>query len=543
MPTTGEKPEDFDVKYKATNIDEYTTVVTSTHDIQELMSDADLKDLQLLLSYRTKSDKEQWSVVTNEASTRDVPTLATIDDLAQGIHFDLLKLLEANRLVLKYIDSDGYMGYAFGVIRANIPTKYKLVYGALTKDENNKKKIDEVNQLIADFNDDIHIESFIRDAVSRAYSEGNAPMALRIDGDSAVIDFYPLSICYPSEYKINGNRVLEFDVNELKQRLTKTYKIKKNKQAIYFDKISNEIKAAYPPEVYKGFVDNEKYVRLDYKTSDCVTVNNMGRRFGISPFFRCLKPLVVLSNIEEADVADSKARSKKVIFQKLRQQLMGPDGNRKCFAEQQYAHDGLTQALKTNLCAYTAPAFVESLEFVTSKSNNEDASRQLSQYTSMYLQSLGIYFVDTEASNYAGVNVSVTQIIRTVNAIVDDVERVLNKFYRTWLKSKGVDIKYAPEIVIDDAETMEPALRLDLAKFAYGTLNASRETTFGLVGLDLQDEISKRTLENENALDDVFAPRATSYTYTNDEENKGGAPQSNEDKDKQQYDQDRNKTL
>lgn len=543
MPENKAVPENFDVHYERSKLDDNIEVITSDASLAETLAQINKNDVDTLTAYRTKSDKQLWSVVSNETSTDQEPTLASIDKLAQNIHFDYDKLLSANRLILKYVDSDGYMGYAYGVIRANIPVKYKLTFGALTKDESEKSKIDEVEQLIADFNDNVKIESVIREAVSKAYLEGNAPMTLRIDGDQVVIDMYPLNIAYPSEYKINGDRVVEFNVGELKSLLSKPYKLTRKKAAVYFENLKAEIKANYPKAVYDAFVNGDKYVRLDSNTSDCVTVNAMSRRFGVSPFFRCLRPLVVLNNIEEADVADSKARSKKIIFQKLRHQLMGEDGTRKGITEAMYSHGELTKALKTNLCAYTAPPYVESLEFVTSKSTNEDASRQLTQYTSMYLQSLGIYFIDTEASNYAGVNVSVAQIIRTVNAIVDDVERVINKMYRAYLKSRGIDVKYAPEIVIDDAETMEPALRLDLAKFAYGTLNASRDTTFGLIGLDLQDEVSKRKLENENNLDDIFTPRATSYTYTTDEENTGGAPRTNDDTDKQQYDHDRNQTL
>jgi len=545
MPEIEAKPEEkFDVYVNHSVAADGTEVITSTMSIDEMVSELEKADYEFLTSYRTKSNKQLWSVFANEdTKTANTLTLAEVDNLAQGIHADKDKLLNANRIILKYVDSDGAMGYAYSVLRANIPVKYKLTFGALTEDEDEKSKIDEVSQIIADFNDTIKIETFIRDVVMKAYLEGNAPVSMRMDGDAVVVDLYPLNLAYPSEYLINGDRVIEFDVDKLKTALSKEYKKTRTKKAVYFEKVADEIKADYPKVVYDAYMDGTKYVRLSVDTADCVTVNSMSKRFGVSPFFRSLKPLVVLNNIEEADVADSKARAKKIIFQKLRKELMGENFNKRGIIEADYVHGELTNALKTSLCAYTAPPYVESLEFVTSKATNEDAAKQLSQYRSMYLQSLGIYFLDTEASNYAGVNVSVTQIIRNVNAIVDDTERVINKLYRTYLKYRGIDIKYAPEIVIDDAETMEPNLRLELAKFAYGTLNASRETSFGLVGLDLQDEISKRRLENKNGLDEVFKPRATSYNTDPTEENEGGAPQSNEDKDKQQYDRDRNKSL
>ena len=158
-----------------------------------------------------------------------------------------------------------------------------------------------------------------------------------------------------------------------------------------------------------------------------------------------------------------------------------------------------------------------------------------------YLQALGIDFIDTEVGNYAGVNVSVTQIIRQINCIKSDVERVLNKFYATLLTSAGFDPNLAPTIEIEDAESMELSMRIELAKFVYGTLNASRETSFKLAGLNLNDEKIKRESEQAQGLDDIFTPRKTAYTTGNDEDNSSGRPTSNDDKDKQDFDKDYNK--
>lgn len=537
--------ENFSVEYSADKLDDNTTVVTGFVTTEDILKHEN--EILYAASQKTsgKSSKDYYSVHATEDSSSTTLTLDQIDSYATGIHSNIDNLRTINQIILKNIDEDGLMGYAASCIRANTPIDYNIIYAKPDNDNNLKGQLDEIQLLIEQFNEDIKLERFIRDCVSLGYSEGNVPITLRLTPNgNGIVDFLPLSIAYPSDYKMNGDTIVEVDITTLKSKLQKTYKKTKKNKAIYFENISKEIEANYPKEVVDAYKANERYARLDVDYSDCITVNSMGRKFGVSPFLRALKPLIVLNNIETADVSDSKARSKKIIFQKLRKEVLGTNYEKKGFAEQEYAHSALMQALKTNLCAYTAPAFVEDLQFVSSKSNNDDASKQMVQYTTKYLQSLGIEFSDTEVGNYAGVNVSVTQIVRNINAIKYEVERVLNKFYKTLLRDNGYDPLLAPTIKIYDAEMTEPNMRLEISKYIYGTLNASRETAFKLIGIDIDDEKAKREAENEKNYDEIFSPRLTSYTASgtdsNDNRESNGRPQSNEDKDKQDYDKNRN---
>lgn len=532
-------PDDFEVNFSATKVDDDTTVVTGFMTAEQIREN----EAKILSAAMNKYEvSKQYSVHTSDSTNSNTLTTDYIDELADGIHTNLKNLIAANQLLVKYVDEDGSMGYAYSVIRANTPTNYTMVYDNTLLTEENEDKIAEIKSLVNNFNKNVKIERLIRESISTAYLEGNVPIVLRITKNGYAVDFLPLDIAYPSGYKFNGDPILEFDVNALKTKLQKTYKKTRKNKALYFENIAKEIEANFSKEVFDAYKDNEQYTRIDANYGDCITVNSLGRKFGVSPLFRALRPLVVLNNIEAADVSDSRARSKKIIFQKLRKELLGQNGEKKALAEQQLAHEALTQALKTNLCAYTAPAFVESLEFVSSKANNDDASKQLGQYMTKYLQALGIDFIDTEVGNYAGVNVSVTQIIRQINCIKSDVERVLNKFYATLLTSAGFDPNLAPTIEIEDAESMELSMRIELAKFVYGTLNASRETSFKLAGLNLNDEKIKRETEHAQGLDDIFTPRKTAYTTGSEDDNgSSGRPQSNDDKNKQNFDKNYNK--
>ena len=530
--------DDFDVSFISTKVDSDTTVVTSFMTAEEIKKN---EDKILSAAMNKYESSKQYSVHTTDSTNSNTLTIDYIDELANGIHTNLKNLIAANQLLVKYVDEDGSMGYAYSVIRANTPTNYTMVYDNTLLTEENENKIAEIKALVNNFNKNVKIERLIRESISTAYLEGNVPIVLRITKNGYAVDFLPLDIAYPSGYKFNGDPILEVDVNALKTKLQKTYKKTRKNKAIYFENIAKEIEANFNKEILDAFKANEQYARIDANYGDCITVNSLGRKFGVSPLFRALRPLVVLNNIESADVSDSKARSKKIIFQKLRKELLGQNGEKKGLAEQALAHDALTQALKTNLCAYTAPAFVESLEFVSSKSNNDDASKQLGQYMTKYLQALGIDFIDTKVGNYAGVNVSVTQIIRMINCIKSEVERVLNKFYATLLASAGYNPNLAPTIEIEDAESMELSMRIELAKFVYGTLNASRETSFKLAGLNLNDEKIKRETELTQGLDEVFTPRKTAYTVSGDDNDSSGRPQSNNDKGKQNFDKNYNK--
>lgn len=544
------KIDNFEVKYNKDNIIDNSgneiTVVTSNSSIDDFIKkEREIMADSINMSVSAK-DKQKYSVYANESTNSDSLSLSTIDNLAQGIHSNRDNVITANQLIDRYIIEDGLMGYAYSCIISNINTKYKLLYNGVDEEGNPSSDIDDIKILVDKFNKTVNIENFIRDAISTTYTEGNCVNILRLDDNSAQIDIMPLSIAYPSDYKINNADVIEVDVSVIRDKLSKTYKKTKKNKALYFENLMKEVKANFAPEIVKAFENNEKYTRIDSDYADCIKINDLGKKYGVSPFFRALRPLIVLNNLEEADVSDSKARSKKIVYQKLRKELFSTNSGNSTLglSEQEYAHQSLMAALRTNFCAYTSPAYVESLEFVTSKTNNTDASTQMQQYTSKFLQSLGISFIDNEVGNYSTVKTSVTQLVRTINYIIKDVERVINKYYRTLLTYHGIEPDYAPSIKIADAEEMAIEVRQELASFIYGTLNASRETTFDLIGLNLQDEMEKRKSEDEKGLDKIFQPHSTAYNKSgNNEDNERGRPESDEDIDKQKNGENYNKEV
>ena len=556
-----EVDNNIEIQYAKSKLDDGTTLVTAS--VPSGMTDEQFEKgilAAMMEEYKQDERRRQYSVFTKENAYAATLTLEEIRSLAVGIHSDLSKVLKLNNYLLQYVTIDAYMGRAYECIYSNINTEYKLSYPKPLEGDD-QKVFEQVKAEIENFNQFINIKDLIRDAVAGTFLEGNYSTYLRLlkKGDevvSAVVDHYPLEICYPSDYCIDADSILEFDLRTLKTRLMKTYKkTKKSKKALYFKDALDEINANYPPEVAEAFKNGEDFTSLDKLRTGFMKINDMDRKFGVSPLFKALKALIVLDNIENADVADSKARSKKIIFQKLRKELLGSNGDRKGFAETEYAHRAAVAALNTNFCLYTGAPFVEDLSYVVDKSTNDSTSDTIKQYTSKLLTALGISFADSELSSYSTANISVEQLMRTIKGISEQLEKILNKYYQIYLEAIGLPKELAPSVTITDSEMMEFSLRKDFASFIYSTLNVSRDTAFKLVGLDIEDEKQKRIEENEAGLDEIFKPRETAFNRSKDgltddivvaptgETRTNGRPTSSDDAAKQEFDKEYSKEV
>ena len=77
----------------------------------------------------------------------------------------------------------------------------------------------------------------------------------------------------------------------------------------------------------------------------------------------------------------------------------------------------------------------------------------------------------------------------------------------------------------------------------YAKFNCSRETAFGLIGINLEDEKNKREQENKDNLSEIFIPYGTSYTKSGDDNKAGRNPdKDSKNPDKQIEDKTRNNT-
>ena len=537
--TSTPSTEDFDVIF-ASKTDDGTIVTTSAESFTH-------RQLSIALSvYDPKNDN--YSVYLNEGVTPSKTlSVEEIDDLLTNTQNDLNKVLKINAYNRKLINKNDIVGKTVESIDTNINTDIKITYGRAEEGRNKKKQLELCKSLIKDANEGIKTKQLTRNAVTTSYVEGNWIAYLRHENnDNYTVDYYPLGVCEISDYNVNGEPVVLFDINNLRSRLSKTYKRNKKNKALFFNTMEEEVKANYPKEVYDAFVAKEKYAKLDPKYTGVIRINNLNRKYGVSPIARAYADLSMLDTFADTDRINSKAKGKKIIHQKMRKETMGQDYNKDFFPELSYAHQNFMNAWKQSTVVVTSPPTIESIEYVE-PSVEMTSKDTYNIYRSKVLSTLGIQFLmDSGSQSVSTASISVTQLMRTINSITEQLERILEKWYKQIIIDNGFPIEYAPTVKIIDSERLEGSLRTELAGMLFSTMNCSYETAYEVLGLDIKDEVAKRKVENEKNYDEIFTPHGSQYTNSsNVQNNTGGRPEGNDDttETKKQYDKERQKAL
>ena len=529
--------EDFDVIF-ASKTDDGTIITTSAESFAQ-------RQLSIALSvYDPKNDN--YSVYLNEGvSPSKSLSIDEIDDLLTNTQNDLSKVLKINAYNRKLINKNDIVGKTVESIDTNINTDVKISYTGLQDGRNKKKQLEACKNLIKDVNEGIKINQLIRNSITTSYVEGNWISYLRHDNkDNYTVDIYPLGVCEISDYNVNGEPVVLFNIADLRNRLSKAYKRNKNNKPLFFENIEEEVKANYPKEVYEAFVAKEKYAKLDPKYTGVIRINNLNRKYGVSPIARAYTDLNMLDTFADTDRINSKAKGKKIIHQKMRKEVMGKDYDKDYFAELSYAHQNFMQSWKQSTVVVTSPPTVESIAYVE-PSVEMTSKDTYNIYRSKVLSTLGIQFLmDTGSQSVSTASISVTQLMRTINSISEQLENILRKWYRQILMDNGFPIEYCPTIQVIDSEALDFEMRKSLATTLYTIFNGSMSTSLELLGIDVNDEKEKRIKENDENYDsEIFYPRASTYTTSVKDaktvEDKGGRPADSKNQAKQGYDKNR----
>lgn len=541
------------------NLDDGTIIVTDTNDKVDVEKILKRQFENSALDFDQKQHTYSRYLGGEDNSFNNSLTLSDIDSYADNPQNSLENIKKINSIVKQYVNKDDIIGKVNESVQIYTNTQYSLRYPTLINDKNkNKNKLEKiVKPLIKSFNDKVDIKNFINVGTSTAFLEGNFISYLRTDPKSgkAVIDFYPLSIIEITEYNVDGEPAVLFNVNELRSKLRVNSRKKKNGKDIFYDKVNEIVKNNYPKEVYDAYKNNEKYALLDQKRIGVVRINNLGGLYGLTPIFKALKPALMLENIENADETIVRVRAKKIVHQKLRKEVSGTDYAKQALTEMAYAHTNLVNAWKNKTVLVTTPWYVESISYISDNTPLTDTDT-LKAYRSRVFNALGINFMDTEASLNLS-NVSVKDLMKTIDKIAESLSAVINKYYKLLLEENNIDITFAPEIQIASSETLSIEMRKTLAEFLYSKLGASFDTCYNILGIsDANTEAIKRTTEKEQGYDEVFMPHANYFTTTtnNDgtttnntnntvkEDNNGGRPKSKVETKKQKYDSVRNES-
>ena len=532
--------EDYEVIIRSKTSDG-TEVVTSAEAITD-------KWLANAVAGYDATNQKYSAYLKDGNSSSDKLTPEYIDELADGTQSDLKKIQVINNIVRKEINKDGIVGKTVECVTSNINTKTKISYDNEITGRNKTKQLQQVKDFISAFNKTINTKRLIRTSIPTTFVEGNYICYLRHEDNKYKVDYYPLGVCEISDYDVNGDPVVLFNIKELRSRLQKVYKKTKKNKALFFQNIEDEVKANYPKEVYDAFVAKEEYAKLDVRYSGVIRINNLNRKYGLTPIFRAFKDILMLDTFDNSDRVNSKAKAKKIIHQKLRKEVMGTELNKKGFEDMSYAHENLMSAWKQPTVVVTTPPTVESITYVEPKIELTDINT-VNNYRSRVLAALGIGFLmDSGSQSVSTADISVTQLLRTINMISEQLEDILQKWYRQILIDNGLPVEYCPTIQVIDSEALDFDMRKDLASTLYTIFNGSMSTSLELLGIDVNDEKEKRIKENDENYEEIFKCRQTAYTSSGRGEitetnNKGGRPADSKNQAKQSYDQTRQETL
>lgn len=534
------KKEDFDV-VTASQTDDGTVVLTSVNELSEERMDNVIR--HAIASY--DPENKQYSTYLKISASSETLTVDRIDELARGLQSSLTNVQTVNGIIRNYINKDDLIGITYDAIEANVNTEFKCSFAQFPEQRNKTKQVNYAREVIDDFNTQINVRSLLRAVIPMTYAEGTYITYLRQKDENYIVDYYPLGIAEISDYLSNGQPVVLINMSKLKSALSKSMLKDKKNKALFFENQETEIQNNYPDEVYQAFKNGDTYAKLDVDHCGVIRIGNMGQKYGVSPLFRALRPALMLETFDTSDRVNAKAKAKKIIWQQLDPELMGPNKDKKGFSEQVTAHDNLLRAWKQNTVLVTTAPYVKDIKYVESKVEMTNIET-VKQYRNREMAALGISFLNTDGQQTVSTaKVSLDQLMKNIGKIAEQIEDVLKRWYRIRLEDAGVDPMYCPDVKVSTTEMMGMEMKKAIAQFLFTTLNCSYKTAYEYMGLHAEDELRKRQAETEEGYDDVFVARQTSYTSTGssggggDSDKKTGRPKG-EETEKQIYDQQRN---
>ena len=534
------KKEDFDV-VTASQTDDGTVVITSLNELSEERMNNVIRNA--VASY--DPENKQYSTYLKISASSETLTVDRIDELARGLQSSLTNVQTVNGIIRNYINKDDLIGITYDAIEANVNTEFKCSFAQFPEQRNKTKQVNYAREVIDDFNAQINVRSLLLAAIPMTYAEGTYITYLRQKDENYIVDYYPLGIAEISDYLSNGQPVVLINMSKLKSALSKSMLKDKKNKALFFENQETEIQNNYPDEVYQAFKNGDTYAKLDVDHCGVIRIGNMGQKYGVSPLFRALRPALMLETFDISDRVNAKAKAKKIILQQLDPALMGPNNDKKGFAEQVTAHDNLLRAWKQNTVLVTTAPYVKDIRYVEPKVEMTNIET-VKQYRNREMAALGISFLNTDGQQTVSTaKVSLDQLMKNIGKIAEQIEDVLKRWYRIRLEDAGVDPMYCPDVKVSTTEMMGMEMKKAIAQFLFTTLNCSYKTAYEYMGLHAEDELRKRQAETEEGYDDVFVARQTSYTSTGssggggDSDKKTGRPKG-EETEKQIYDQQRN---
>ena len=480
--------------------------------------------------------------------------------LAKNPQDDIDKVKRINEIARYYINSNDLVGKVYETIQNNINTQIKLDWPVITG-RNKTKKREKAENITNQFIKNINVEKLLKTAIPLAYSEGNYLMYLRDSGDhkNYTIDHYGLGIIEVSDYSLDDENLCIFNVEKLRSRLqtnNNKYRTRSGQNLFGIPTIDDEVKKNYPEEIYQAYTNKENYAVLDINNCGLLKINDLGRKYGVTPLFRAFKPLLTLDIYDESNMMTAKTRAKKILVQGLSDKGVDMENNEDGTQQYEalaYAHNNLINAFKgsKDLVIATTPAYVDKVYFVESSTEQVDTNL-INNQRDKILTALGISFLANDSkSSFNTVEVSVEELRRQINTIALQLSKILEKWIRIVLKNNNIPTEFCPSVDIESTAMLNADIKLQLADALFNKYGASYKTIYDMLGTDYETERERREQENADNLDtDVFYARVNGYTQSGNNLNKDSDSNNttnnddndndnNTNEDKQNYDKNR----
>jgi len=498
---------------------------------------------QAIYDYTNKSNLRSTYFNENSVGVANFK-IEDIDRLALNAQSSLTNIKQINNIVRYFVNKNDILGKVYEAIETNVNSEYLLTH-PYYKDED-KEIYEKVDELIKDFNEKINLERLITDSIPMTYLEGNYPIYLRKDKDGLnyQVDYYPLGICEVADYDVNGEPYLLINIRELESRLRKIYNKNKKNKALFYENMDEEIRDTYPKEVYEAYKNKEQFAILNIENSGIIRINNLKRKYGLSPIYKALKSAIRLENIELSDDKNTLVRGKKIIFQKLIKELVTHSKdmpNITWSSAQAKAHVDLMSSLSmSGVSVFTGTPWTESITYIEPKLEQTNVQIK-NKYREDIMTSVGIAYLISNKGGYGSAQLSIGELMKMINKISEQLEQIIRKWYKGLLASNGIDPVYCPKIKVIDSEKLSMELSMQLARSLNTELNASLETVYSILGLDIKTEARKRMQEKELGYDVIFAPRMTAFTNSGSDSDDAGRPADSKDLDRKDVDKNYNK--
>lgn len=483
---------------------------------EEELSEYDLR--RLSNAFSTMLEKESKTFVTS---------LEDLQELAKNPQYKKDNIIKINGLVSYYINKDIFLGKAYTVLNNNINSDYRVIYPneipekkgtSKKKTAKDKEVLDRAKVVTEDFLDKINIREFIVNAILTSYTNGNFISYLNGDASNGYsIDEYPLDLVDITKIKIGGANVISLDVKELKSRIEEVYKQYSSLKSVTFMDVKRKFKDIvaedYPDEVVEAVGKNDKVALLNPERTGVCRYGNLKGLYGLTPLFKALKSLLLLEQMDSSDSKTLMAKNKKIFYQKTRKELLEKKENTSIYKKEiEYAQGGLMAAMSEDVVLYTSQPYVDDLTIIEPSSDLTNPSN-IAQCKGDVINAIGInYTINEGKGGVASSKYSYEDLLKTINTIAKvQVEPIINKFIQVVIVDNGFDVSLSPRFEIQPTSINDLDDLIKICELYRNKLNLSYETVLETMGLDIQDEVIKRT--NENAFNNGQGIASTFYAY------------------------------